>query len=91
MTYAVVLSTDGQPGQTGRLDLERDSFSFSDGRRVRYSDLQDIYLERTPGTPTSLVVNSRSGSQLRFVSLEGLGALHELAEHIFDGRERIAA
>jgi hypothetical protein len=91
MTYAVVLSTDDEPGQTGRLDLGRDSFSFSDGRRVRYADLQDIYLERAPGKPPSLVVEPRSGDRLRFVSLEGLGALHELAELIFDGRENIAA
>jgi hypothetical protein len=91
MTYAVVLSTDGDQGRAGRLDLGRDAFSFSDGQRVRYADLGDIYLERAPGKPPSLVVHSRSGNQLRFVSLEGLGALHELAEHIFDGRERIAA
>jgi len=91
MTYAVVLSTDGEPAKAGRLDLEPRSFSFSDGRRVRYADLSDIYLERAPGKPTSLVVQPRSGDRLRFVSLEGLGALHELAEQIFEGRERVAA
>jgi hypothetical protein len=91
MTYAVVLTTDEEPGRAGRLDLERDSFTFSDGRRVRYGDLQAIYLERAPGKPPSLVVQLRSGDLLRFVSLEGLGALHELAEQMFDGREHIAA
>lgn len=91
MTYAVVLSTDAEPDQTGRLDLGQDSFSFSDGRRVRYADLQDIYLERAPGKPPSLVVQPRAGDRMRFVSLEGLGALHELAEQIFEGREHLAA
>jgi hypothetical protein len=91
MTYAVVLSTDGEPGKAGRLDLDPKSFSFSDGRRVRYADLTAIYLERAPGKPPSLVVQPRSGDLLRFVSLEGVGALHELAEHIYEGRERVAA
>jgi hypothetical protein len=91
MTYAVVLSTDDEPGRAGRLDLGSNCFTFSDGRRVRYADLSAIFLERAPGKPPSLVVQPRSGDQLRFVSLEGLGALHELAEHIFEGRERVAA
>jgi hypothetical protein len=54
-------------------------------------DLQSIYLERAPGKPPSLVLQLRTGDLLRFVSLEGLGALHELAEQMFDGREHIAA
>jgi len=91
MTYAVVLSADDGPGTAGRLDLEPDSFSFSDGRRLRYSDLLDIYLERSPNKPPSLVLQPRSGERLRLVSMEGLGALHELAEEIFDARVKTAA
>jgi hypothetical protein len=91
MTYAVVFTSDEEPGKAGRLDLEPHWFTFSDGRRIRYADLSAIFLERAPGKPPSLVVQPRSGDPLRFVSLEGLGALHELAEHIFEGRERVAA
>lgn len=87
VTYAVVLSANGGPGTPGRLDLGDDAFTFSDGPRVRYVDLRDMYLERAPNKPPSLVVNRRHGEPLRFVSLEGLGALHELAEHLHESRE----
>jgi hypothetical protein len=91
MTYAVVLSENESPGTAGRLDLESDSFHFSDGTRVRYADLRDMYLERRPNKPPSLVVHQRQGQALRVVSLEGLGALHELAEELFEGREKASA
>jgi len=91
MTYAVMLSADDGPATAGRLDLEPDSFSFSDGRRVRYGDLLDIYLERSSNKPPSLVVQPRTGDRLRFVSLEGLGALHELAEQLYEGRVKAVA
>jgi hypothetical protein len=91
MTYAVVMSSDGGPATPGRLDLEPDSFSFSDGRRVQYRDLLDIYLERRSSGPPALVLQPRTGARLRVVSLEGVGALHELAEELFDARCRAPA
>jgi hypothetical protein len=91
MTYAVVMSANGGPPEPGRLDLESDGFSFSEGRRVRYADLLDIYLERGSKGPPALVLQPRTGDPLRLVSLEGLGALHELAEELFVARSRVAA
>jgi len=91
MAYAVVVSANGGPAKAGRLDLEPEAFSFSDGRRVRYADLLDIYLERRSNAPPALVLQPRTGDRLQLVSLEGLGALHELAEELFDARGKTAA
>jgi len=91
MTYAVVMSANGGAAQPGRLDLEPDGFSFSDGRRVRYADLLDIYLERRSNAPPALILQPRTGDRLRLVSLEGLGALHELAEELYEARGKAAA
>jgi hypothetical protein len=91
MTYAVVVSTDDGPGLAGRIDLEADSLAFSGGSRVRYTDLRDIYLERRPSGPPALVLYSSSGDHLRIASLEGLGALHELAEELVEARSQTAA
>jgi hypothetical protein len=85
------VSADDGPGQAGRLDLETDSLSFSGGSRVRYADLGDIYLERRSTGPPALVLNSRAGDHLRIASLEGLGALHELAEQLVEARGKTAA
>jgi hypothetical protein len=90
MTYAVVVSADDGPGLAGRLDLEPDSLAFSDGSRVRYADLRDIYLERRPAGPPALVLQSCSGDHMRIASLEGLGALHELAEELVEARGKKA-
>ena len=91
MTYAVMVSTDGGPAAPGRVALEPDSFSLSDGTRVRYRDVLDIYLERRSSEPPALVLQPRTGDLLRLVSLEGVGALHELAEELYDARGRAAA
>jgi hypothetical protein len=90
MTYAVVVSADDGPGLAGRLDLEADSLAFSDGSRVRYADLRDIYLERRSAGPPALVLQSCSGDHMRIASLEGLGALHELAEELVEARGKKA-
>ena len=89
MSYAVAISTDDGPVTTGSLELERDTFSFS-GSTVRYADLRDIYLERRSDGPPALVLHSR-GARLRIASLEGLGALHELAEELVGARGKAAA
>ena len=90
MTYVVTLSTAGGPAVAGRLELEADSLAFSGGARVPYADLRDIYLERRPVGPPALVLQSRCGEELRIASLEGLGALHELAEGLVEARGKKA-
>jgi len=91
MTYAVVVSADDGPQQAGRLELEPDGLRFSDGSRMLYADLGDVYVERRSGggsaarRPT-LVVISRQGERRTITSLEGLGALHELAEELVEAR-----
>lgn len=91
MTYAVVVSTDDGPAEPGRLDLDPDAVSFSGRKQVRYADLGDIYLERRSSGPPALVLLSRSGERLRIASVEGLGALHELAEELVAARGKAAA
>jgi hypothetical protein len=91
MTYAMTISADDGPATAGRLELEPDSFSFSDGTPVPYADLVDIYLERRSNGPPALVLQRRTGERLRFVTLEGLGALHEVAEEFYEARWKSAA
>jgi hypothetical protein len=91
MAYAVMVTTDDGPSRPGRLDLEPECFSVSDGTRVRYCDLLDMYLERRSSEPPALVLQPRTGDCMRLISLEGVGALHELAEELFDARTRVAA
>jgi len=95
MTYAVVVSEDDGPEQAGRLEFEPDCLRFSGGSRVRYSELGDVYVERRSGGPPTasrpaLVLITRTGERLRITSLEGLGALHELAAHVASEREKAA-
>jgi len=90
MTYAVLVSEDGGPERPGCLVLEADALTF-DGRRVRYADLGDVYVERSsggphPGRPSLVLERRRAGESLRITSLEGLGALHELAERVAAAR-----
>jgi len=95
MTYAVVVSADDGPEQPGRLELEPDYLRFSGGDPIRYSDLGDVYVERRVGGSDwgrpALVLISRDGERLRITSLEGLGALHELAEAVVESRGKTAS
>ena len=90
MTYAVTVSADDGPEQPGRLELAPDAVFFPGGSRVPYADLGDVYFERrrggrSTGRPVLMLV-SRRGERLRISSLEGLGALHELAEELVEAR-----
>ncbi|HZO97975.1 MAG TPA: hypothetical protein VFB42_11430 [Gaiellaceae bacterium] len=94
MTYAVVLRADDGPDEPGRLELERDAVLVPGGRSVRYSDLGDVYLERLAGAGGSrptLVLVSRGGERLRISTVEGPGALRELAEELVEARGKAAA
>ena len=90
MSYAVVTSANDGPQRPGGLELGRDELLFSDGTRVRYDDLDNVYLERRAGHAEhpSLVLISHHGERRTIESLEGLGALHELADGIVKGRSR---
>jgi len=95
MTYAVVVSADDGPEQPGRLELAPDGLRFAGGIPMRYSDLGDVYVERrsggSQGGRPALVLISRGGERLRITSLEGLGALHELAEAVVESRGKTAS
>ena len=90
MTYAVLVSEDDGPEQPGCLALEPDALRLPDGSRVRYAELGDVYVERKSGGSVSgrpsLVLLCHDGERMRITSLEGLGALHELAERVAAAR-----
>jgi len=96
MTYAVVWREDGGEAYAGRLSLDRDSVVLSGSapgarestRRLRCEELADARLERRDGP--LLVLVSRVGRRIEVTSLEGSGALHELAEWIADARGKAA-
>jgi hypothetical protein len=96
MSYAVVWSENGGPGHAGLMELEDRFLELSEDRQVRYGDLADVYLERRSGGSSvssrpSLVLICRDGARLQIESLEGLGALHELAEELVEARGKAAA
>ena len=94
MTYAVRWNEDDGPDHVGGLTLDRESLVLADAGgsshepalRLRSDELADIYLERRTGGSASgrpsLVLVTRGGTRLQIASLEGLGALHELAEQL---------
>jgi hypothetical protein len=87
MSYAVVWNRPGAPEVSGRLDLRDDCVFLSGLRpwgseaplRVDRSELVDVHLERNGGGRVLVLVQA-DGSSLRLRSLEGAGALHELAD-----------
>jgi hypothetical protein len=94
MTYAVVWSEDGGPPNAGSLEVADGHLLLAgraeSGRRLAYGDLADARLERLygkrlGGRPT-LVLALRDGPVLRVASMEGGGALHELADRIAAAR-----
>jgi hypothetical protein len=94
MSYGVVWSENDGSLHAGRLDLVRGSILF-DGtsremgrcrRELFYDELADVRRERRREArltkrPT-LVLARRNGGCIRISSLEGAGALHELAERL---------
>jgi hypothetical protein len=90
----VVWSEDGGPPNAGSLEVTDGHLLLAgradSGRRLAYRDLQDarlerLYAERLSGRPT-LVLSLRDGPVLRVASVEGGGALHELADRIAAAR-----
>jgi hypothetical protein len=100
MTYAVRWNENEGFAYAGKLELTRcDVHLVGTGggvttisRDVRYEDLDQVYLERCPqarsvGEP-ALVLTTFAGDRIAIGSLEGLGALHELAETVAQERDR---
>jgi hypothetical protein len=98
MTYAVLWCENDGPEFAGGLLLSGRGLKLSgtaEGRptalrALPYDELRDVYLERSaPPKHTwdpSLVLVTRDGDRLAIGSLQGLGALHELADHVAHAR-----
>jgi hypothetical protein len=93
MTYAVIWSENGGPEYAGRLDLGDAAMQLSGsdhGVRAQcdlsYGDVAHVFLERTAPprhswTPALVLVTS-TGDRVEIGSLQGLGALHEVAQSV---------
>jgi hypothetical protein len=103
MSYAVVWSEDGGPVYAGKVELGQRSVllagrarpALESRRRLLYEELADLHVERRPaarlaGRPT-LVLQRRHGGPVRIASVQGLGALHELAEALAAAHGKAAA
>jgi hypothetical protein len=79
MTYAVRWSENDGTESAGSIDVGRGGV--------------ELYIERRAGVGhgPALVVVERDGRCVRISSLEGLGALHELAEHVACEGEKAVA
>ena len=88
MSYAVVWRENEGEAYAGRLTLDRDCVMLSGTARgaresqrlLRCDELAGAHLERHGGPV--LVLVGPSGNRVELASLEGAGALHELAESI---------
>jgi hypothetical protein len=94
MSYAVVWRENEGPERAGSLELDRRSVQLSgpgeSGREAsctrRLTDLTDVFLERSsPARNTwnpALMLLDRGGGCVAIGSLQGVGALHELADEL---------
>jgi hypothetical protein len=102
MTYAVVWRENEGPDYSGRLELQADGIVLSGSkaglqravRALQFDELVALHLERRvvvgQMTQPTLMLVTGSGERIEIASLEGLGALHELAEHIESARGKAA-
>ena len=96
MSYAVVWSENGGPASAGRLELTPDGVSLigSLALRLGLADLESVRIERRLSAARRrpvLVLTDRRGTSIELWSLEGLGALHELADELLDAQAKAAA
>jgi hypothetical protein len=87
-SYAVVWSDNGTT-DPGRLEFLRDSFELHGRDRllsIPFAELIGASIARSNGDRLrglpALALTRRTGTLLRIASLEGLGALHELAARL---------
>lgn len=102
MSYAIVWRESEGAEYSGRLELQADRIVLSGSkagsrttREVPYDDLAAAALERRSSgratTRPTLILSTSDESRLEIASLDGLGALHELAERIEGARGKAAA
>ena len=103
MSHAIVWSENDQPAYAGRVEVTPRAVVLSgrgEGRpeahrEVRFGDLVASFLERrVPAAQVcepALVLVTRDGDRVAIGSLEGLGALHELADEVACARGQAAA
>jgi hypothetical protein len=94
MTYAVRWCENDGPELSGRLSVEPTGVALfgtaadrpPESCDVQFAEIADLYLERTaPARHSwrpSLVLVTTGGDRFEIGSLQGLGALHELAEEV---------
>jgi hypothetical protein len=95
MSYAVLWHEDGGPDYAGKLALDPRAILFSGSARdardasrlVPFDELVDTHFERRDGPV--LVLVGRGGHRFEIASLEGAGALHELAEQVENARGKV--
>lgn len=93
MSYAVLWNEEGSPTHAGKLEL-RDRLLVLDGvngtgpirREVEIGDIESLRIarsrgERLGGRP-ALVLQLTRGRALRLATFAGVGALHEVVDHI---------
>ena len=103
MSYAVVWNTNSGPDCIGKLELFPGTIQLLGvgagladvDIELCLDDLDCMFLERCAPPKNSwepaLVLVTRNGDRIAIGSLEGLGALHELAESVEHGRQHVAA
>ena len=94
LTYAVVWSENGGPAVVGSLEFAGDDLVLSgatagtpaSSRRLPLATVSDAHLgrfaEARGGLGRGLVVLDADGGRVEIASLEGAGALHEVADHL---------
>jgi hypothetical protein len=83
VSYAVLWRENGGPACPGGLSLVRDGVELSGSARLRwvsYADVRELYLDRSE--QPMLVLVTSGGDSFAIASLQGLGALHELADRV---------
>lgn len=100
MSYAIVWRENDGLRHTGRLDLTDAAVVLTGTgagafvlRELSYGDLSTAHLERSTHvellSEPALVVGTEEGDRFVIGSLEGVGALHELADELVSAREEI--
>jgi hypothetical protein len=99
MSYAIVWTENDGPRYTGRLDVTVDALVLTATgpgalalSELRYRDLTTAHLDRAaqaelPSEP-ALVLGTQQRDRVVIGSLEGVGALHELADELALAREQ---
>ena len=102
MSYAIVWRENEGADYSGRLELQVDRIVLSGSkagsratRELSYDDLVAAAFERRSSgratTQPTLVLSTYDESRIEIASLDGLGALHELAERVGCARGKAAA